>query len=137
MIELELAAPEPEEYCSLRVASGLSPKDEHAAAEALPRSLFAVSARDDGQLVGMARVVGDGLHVQVVDVAVLPDYQGQGISRSMLERVMQYIASLPTSTSVSLFADVDWLYQKFGFAPPGASQGMFLVDWPTRPTTNP
>ena len=40
-------------------------------------------------------------------------------------------ATLPRSTIVSLFADVDWLYGKFGFAVPRASVGMMLRDWPT------
>lgn len=76
-------------------------------------------------------------HVQVVDVAVHPDHQRQGVLPTMLERVMQYLANLPTSTTVSLFGDVDWLDQKLEFATPTTSTGMFLVDWPADPAEKP
>ena len=133
VISVESEIPGSEEFCALRVASGLSAKDEAAAAVALPRSLFAVTARDDGQLIGMARVVGDGLHVQVVDVAVHPDHQGRGISRTLKTAVVDYLRTLPPSTTVSLFADVDWLYHKFGFSRPKQSVGMFFVGWDELP----
>jgi len=42
---------------------------------------------------------------------------------------MEYIATLPTGTGVSLFADVDWLHQKFGFSVPTKSAGMYLTTW--------
>lgn len=124
-------APAVQEYCSLRVAAGLSAMDPTAAAAALPRSLFAVTIRSEQQLIAMGRIVGDGLHVQVVDIAVLPDFQGQGLSRKILEQIMSFIATLPRSTIVSLFADVDWLYGKFGFVDPQQTTGMTLKNWPT------
>lgn len=102
--------------------------DEAAAAAALPRSLFAVTIRDAGELVGMGRVVGDGLHVQVVDIAVTPDRQGSGLSRIVLDEIGRYLLGLPASTVISLFADVDWLYGKYGFTTPRQSAGMFLTD---------
>jgi hypothetical protein len=40
--------------------------------------------------------------------------------------IMDYVHSLPSSTIVTLFADVDWLYDKFGFAVPRSSTGMML-----------
>lgn len=118
--------PAPDEYCALRVLTGLSAMNPQAAVEALPRSLFAVTVRSDARLIGMGRVVGDGLHIQVVDIAVDPDFQGQGISRTIMENIMSYVATLPTSTLVNLFADVDWLYGKFGFAVPDHTTGMTL-----------
>ena len=131
MIELFEVAPQADEFCALRVAAGMSPKDVSAAALALPLSLYAVCLRDAQRLVGMGRVVGDGLHVQVTDIAVHPDYQGQGLSRTIMESIMRYIATLAPGTGVSLFADVDWLYQKFGFTVPTKSTGMYLTTWPT------
>lgn len=130
MIERFEQVPGVDEYCALRIATGLSAMDPVAAATALPRSLFAVCLRDGERLVGMGRVVGDGLHVQVTDIAVSPELQGRGLSRMVLDSVMAYIATLPRSTLVSLFADVDWLYQKYGFAPAEHSIGMFLYTWP-------
>ncbi|MCB1001600.1 MAG: GNAT family N-acetyltransferase [Acidimicrobiales bacterium] len=126
MFELTETVPDVDEFCDLRIAAGLSAMDRPAAAAALPRSLHAVSVRDGDRLVAMGRVVGDGLHVQVTDIAVHPEFQGRGLSRLVMESVMAYVHSLPASTIVSLFADVDWLYGKFGFAVPRASTGMML-----------
>jgi len=120
------AVPDVDEFCDLRIAAGLSAMDRTAAAAALPRSLHAVTIRLDGRLVGMGRVVGDGLHVQVTDIAVHPDHQKRGLSRTVMESIVRYLHSLPASTIVTLFADVDWLYDKFGFAVPTASTGMML-----------
>ena len=110
------APPAPREYCSLRSAAGLSPMTLQAAEASLPNSLYAVTVRHEEQLVAMGRVVGDGLHVQVVDIAVLPEFQGQGLSRVVMKRIMHFIdTSVAPCAVVSLLADVDWLYQKFGF----------------------
>ena len=115
-----------EEYCGLRIATGLSSMDPQAAVTALPRSLHAVTIRDGDRLIAMGRVVGDGLHVQVVDIAVEPEFQGQGLSRIVMENIMGFVSTLPTSTIVNLFADIDWLYQKFGFVVPEHTTGMSL-----------
>lgn len=136
VFEVRDEIPGVDEFCDLRIAAGLSAMDRGAAALALPRSLHAVTirtgrtGRDDGRLIGMGRVVGDGLHVQVTDIAVLPEHQGQGLSKLVLESIMRFVATLPRSTIVTLFADVDWLYHKYGFAVPSASTGMMLKHWP-------
>jgi len=125
-IALSQTLPAVDEYCALRILTGLSAMDAAAAVDALPRSLHAVTLRRDGELVGMGRVVGDGLHVQICDIAVHPDYQGQGLSRVIMENIMSFIDTLPKSTIVNLFADIDWLYQKFGFVVPTHTTGMSL-----------
>jgi ribosomal protein S18 acetylase RimI-like enzyme len=130
MFEVRDEIPGVDEFCELRVAAGLSAMDRAATATALPRSLYAVTIRDGDRLIGMGRVVGDGLHVQVTDIAVMPEHQGQGVSRLVLESIMRFIATLPRSTIVTLFADVDWLYHKFGFTAPNVSTGMRLTQWP-------
>ncbi len=125
--EISEAVPKPQEYCDLRVTCGLSEKSIDSATKGLPLSLYSITIRDSGTLIGMGRVVGDGLHVQVVDIAIHPDYQKKGLSRIILERIVNFVNTEISSTAtVSLFADVDWLYEKFGFAKPQKSQGMFL-----------
>ncbi len=106
--------PSPQEYCALRAKCGLGRRTIEAAAIALPRSLFAVSLRTSDQvLIGMGRVVGDqGSHVQVVDIAVDPEFQKQGLSRQIMNRIMTYMREqVPDCAYVNLFADVDYLYQ--------------------------
>lgn len=126
--ELREECPPPEEYCALRKLVGLSAMDLEAAREAIPLSLFGVTIRDQGKLIAMGRVVGDkGCFVQVVDIAVHTDYQKQGLSRKIMESIITYIEKeVPRCAVVSLFADIDYLYQKFGFVTPNTSTGMFL-----------
>lgn len=125
LVTAEGELPTPDEYCRLRQASGLSPMTKQAAERGLPNSLYGVTVRSSENLVGMGRVVGDGLHVQVVDIAVLPEFQGRGISRTIMESIMGYIdRDVPACSVVSLLADVDWLYHKFGFQESTRSTGM-------------
>ncbi len=67
----------------------------------------------------MGRVVGDGgCNYEVVDVAVHPDYQGQGYGFRIMQALMNYIHEhAPESAYVSLIADhgAPALYEKFGF----------------------
>ena len=118
-IELKAGIPGADEFRELRVAAGLSPKTAIAAQWGLEGSLFAVCVRDAGTLIGMGRVIGDGgLNFEIVDVAVHPDYQGQGYGLRIMEALMDYINEhAPESAYVSLIADrgAPALYEKFGF----------------------
>ena len=58
--------------------------------EALQHSWDAVSALDDGRLVGFGRVIADGvLHALIVDMIVLPSHQNRGIGRAILNRLVE------------------------------------------------
>ena len=116
---LSAQTPAPAEYMALRVAAGLSPKTIEAAERGLPNSLFAVCVRDGNELIGMGRVIGDGgCNFEIVDIAVHPDYQRQGLGSRIMESLMQYLRNnAPPSAYVCLIADggAPALYQKFGF----------------------
>jgi len=125
------AAPAPAEYCALRLATGLSAMDEAAAIAGLPASWCAVSLRVGDELVGMGRMVGDGaLFLQVVDIAVRPDWQRRGLGRRIMSALMDEARRrAPKCVIVTLLADGEAcrLYGQFGFqlsAP--RSQGMLL-----------
>lgn len=81
-------------------------------------TLGVVAVAHDGA-VGMARVVGDGVkYFYVQDVAVDPAYQGAGIGRALLERVLAKVgARAPAPAFVGLFATRvgDALYRSVGF----------------------
>ncbi|MEL7536240.1 MAG: GNAT family N-acetyltransferase [Pseudomonadota bacterium] len=127
-------APSVLEYCELRRVCGLSPKTIEAAERGLPNSLYATTIRDQGKLIAMGRVVGDrGCNYEVVDIAVHPDYQRQGLGQQIMAAIMSFIeADAPESAYVSLIADhhSPALYSKFGFEPTApVSIGMaFKVD---------
>lgn len=119
------------EYMALRIAAGLSSKTKEAAERGLPNSLFSVCVRSGDKLIGMGRIVGDGgCNFEIVDVAVHPGHQRQGLGRKIMESLMTYLReNAPPSAYVSLIADegAPALYRQFGFeftAP--ASVGMAL-----------
>lgn len=118
-LSFENETPGADEYRTLRVAAGLSPKSAHAAQLGLPGTLFAVCVREDDALVGMGRVIGDGgCNFEIVDIAVHPDYQRQEIGFRIMENLMDWLRrEAPESAYVSLIADhgAPALYQKFGF----------------------
>ena len=67
----------------------------------------------------MARVVQDGLQALIMDVVVLPEYQGQGIGKTLMVHVMEYLetASQGGGLFVNLMSAVDRVgfYEQFGF----------------------
>lgn len=110
-----------DDYIRLRGITGLSPFSRQAVVTGLPGSLYAVCVELEGETIGMGRVIGDGgCFVQIVDIAVDPDHQGQGLGKRIMTALMAWIdTELPNSTYVSLLADVpaDQLYAQYGFKP--------------------
>ncbi|MFD3259901.1 GNAT family N-acetyltransferase [Paenibacillus lentus] len=123
--------PDAENYAALRKQAGLSPRSEQGIKIGLGNSLFAVSLYAGDELIGMGRVIGDGgCFLQIVDIAVRPDYQGQGLGKLIMDELINYLKEeTPVDAYVSLIADqpADKLYLKYGFrytAPD--SLGMYL-----------
>ncbi|WP_138965245.1 GNAT family N-acetyltransferase [Streptomyces sp. YIM 121038] len=111
--------PSVETYLHLRAASGLSPRTVEQASAGLPHTWHAVTVYAGGEPVGMGRVVGDGGCVfQIVDMAVLPAHQGQGLGKQIMAALVGELERrAPEGAYVSLIADGDarFLYEKFGF----------------------
>ncbi len=107
------------EYLRLRSVAGLSAFSEEAAGKGLAGTLYSVVIEHEGAAIGMGRLIGDGgCFVQVVDIAVDPRHQGQGLGNAIMSALTGFITdNLPPSTYVSLIADVpaNRLYEKFGF----------------------
>ena len=75
-------------------------------------SLVTYAAYMDGKVVGLARAVGDGLTVVLVqDILVLPEYQGRGVGKMLLmamlkrfERVRQvFVVTDDTEKTVGFY----------------------------------
>ena len=121
-----------DEFLEMRAVAGLGARSVEAAAAGLPNTLYAVCVREGERLVAMGRVVGDGgLNFEIVDMAVHPDFQRQGIGYRIMDMLMGYLnAEAPSKAYVSMIADDDApkLYEKFGFTPVmPASIGMSLT----------
>ncbi len=124
------AAPAVDEYLALRAAAGLNPFSAQAATRGLAGTWAAACVRDGERLIGMGRVVGDdGCFFQIVDIAVHPSMQRQGLGRTIMQKLLDALnARAPAGAFVSLLADSpsEALYRKFGFqASAPVSAGMF------------
>ena len=89
---------------------------------AMNNTLFRVSIFDGNNIVAMARVIGDmGLCYYIKDVIVLPEYQGKGIGRMLIDELLKFINEhgVPdTHIFIELCAMLDKIpfYEKFGFS---------------------
>ncbi|MFD1885554.1 GNAT family N-acetyltransferase [Paenibacillus wenxiniae] len=134
-MEIQHRIPLIDEYLHLRKISGLSEMSREGAEKGLPLTLFAVILEEQGEVIGMGRVVGDGgLFFQVTDIAVHPDHQGKGYGKAIMGEIKQYLhANMPPRAMATLFADVpaDHLYAQFGFEYSSpVSLGMWLRQSP-------
>jgi GNAT superfamily N-acetyltransferase len=111
--------PSVENYIEIRLAAGLSRKSEEAATIGLKNSLHSVVVYHDATPIGIGRIIGDGgCFFEVTDMAVLPEHQGKGVGRLIMQALMDWLQeNAPKTAFVSLFADhgTPEFYQKFGF----------------------
>jgi len=126
----------PEEYSSLRAAAGWSKIEASLAANGLMHSAFIVSVRDGEKAIGMARVITDyGYTVYIADVIVHPDYQGKGIGRGIMTRIMAWVGEniAPGQAKyITLMAakGKEGFYEKFGFVRrPTDELGPGMTQW--------
>ena len=89
--------------------------------KALEGSLATFCACDGDMPVGMARLIGDGgMSFYIKDFAVLPDYQGQGVGRALMNAMESWIKEqlqLGWAVSLELISSKgrEAFYEKFGF----------------------
>ena len=64
--------------------------DPDALARAVDRSTYVVTARDDGELVGLARVMSDDVSIMYLqDILVRPSHHRQGIGTVLATRCLE------------------------------------------------
>lgn len=135
-LAVEPRLPTPKEYYDLCVSVGWEKAINFAAApRSLQNSLHGVTIVDgapcSARPVGMGRIVGDGaMYFYIQDVIVRPEYQGVGIGRLIVERLMAWLqAHAPDRAFVGLFAAEgrESLYAHLGFLRHPALTGMFYV----------
>ncbi|MEX0350170.1 MAG: GNAT family N-acetyltransferase [Paracoccaceae bacterium] len=121
MPDFSTLPPNVAEYRALRDASGLGNFSVAATETALVNTLHGVWLREGDELVGMARLIGDGgCFAQMTDVAVHPRFQGRGHGHAIMQRLMAWAQEhLPPDCYISLIADpgAERLYASVGFSP--------------------
>lgn len=110
-----------EAFAGLRDQAGWRHIEARQAEKALKNTCFSIAAVDEGRVVGIGRLVGDGAMIWYIqDVIVAPDYRRSGIGTAIMQKLMDYVRreAMPgTSVSVGLMAarGKEPFYEKFGF----------------------
>jgi len=124
----------PADYAMLRASQGWRALSAPQVEAALRNSAFLVAAKDGEHTVGMARLMSDdGYFAVVLDVVVLPEYQGRGIGREMMSRAVRHLQGnlRPGEHSYTILTCApgkEGFYEKMGFhRVPNEGEGAGLV----------
>jgi GNAT superfamily N-acetyltransferase len=131
-IEYLEQVPDPDSYFPLFESTGwqeIYGVDRENLARSLRRSWYVVAAYEASRLVGLGRVISDGvLYAVVFDMIVAPSHQGLGIGRQIMERILKHCSDAGVR-DILLFSarGKRGFYEKFGFLPrPDDAPGMIL-----------
>lgn len=108
------------QFLTLREAVGWSGKPQQIE-KAIEKGLYNIIAKDEGRIIGMGRLVGDGvMYWYMQDVIIMPQYQGKGIGKQLAERMLEYIRQnsiAGTTVTVGLMAALgkEPFYEKMDF----------------------
>lgn len=117
--ENELTA---KDFIRLKVATEFRDRPIEQVEKALENNLFDVIAVCNDEVIGMGRLVGDGvMYWYLQEIIVLPEFQGKGIGTRIVDRLLEYIKDNTTPgtfVSIGLTAATgkDTFYEKFGFS---------------------
>ncbi len=124
--------PETEKFMALFLSTGWNESYKLNAddlAKALAQSWFTYSAYDKDQLVGFGRLICDGVvHALIIDLIILPEYQGKGLGKFILEKLVDKCKQ-DQIRDIQLFSAKNKaeFYKKSGFTErPELSPGMEL-----------
>ncbi|MFA5432386.1 MAG: GNAT family N-acetyltransferase [Candidatus Paceibacterota bacterium] len=100
----------------LRKSIGWQPRSEKKWKEILSKSSFVYSLYDGKKLIGMGRLVEDGIMCMFYDVIVHKNYQGKGIGKAIVNKLIDQTKG-KKYCSVALFTDKDKIkfYKKLVF----------------------
>lgn len=109
-----------EDYRRLRQSVGWTVFSKTQAENSLKNGLYTVAASRNGQIVGMGRLIGDGMYYMIVDLVVQPVDQQMGIGSKILNMIVDYVERETPSggrSSVQLIAEKgkEIFYEKRGF----------------------
>jgi ribosomal protein S18 acetylase RimI-like enzyme len=113
------------ELAELYRIAPLGNKEPHDLRVAFTNSRYKVFLFDGGKLIGAGRALADGVDcAYLCDVAVHPDYQGQGLGRAL---VLQLRRLVEGHRKVLLYAAAgkEGFYRGLGFSPLPSAMAIF------------
>lgn len=124
-----------EEYMNLRKIVGWRQYPLEEAQAGLDHS-YIWCIRENGAPIGLGRVIWDhGYVIYIADIIVVPERQGQGLGRVLMEQVMDFIheqlkPGYKFMVSLSSAKGKDEFYKKFGFiSRPNDDVGPGMYQW--------
>lgn len=128
-----------EEYNALRLSVGWRPITEGQAERGLTHTTFLAAVRDGGRIIAMGRMLFDfGYTAYLGDVIVRPAYQGRGIGRRIVERLIDQTMEAACEGERVMFIlgaakDKEIFYEKLGFhRRPNEFSGGGMSMWRTK-----
>ena len=125
-----------EEFNKLRTIVGWNAIENELAINSIRNASFITTAIFNNEIIGMARVCGDGGYTVVIaDVIVKPDFQKKGIGRKLMENIMDYLKNNLKDGQeifVNLMSakDRETFYEQFGFIRrPNENVGAGMTQW--------
>jgi len=111
--------PSHEKYNELREVIGWGSLDADIVKKSLPNSVYSILARFEDEVVGFARVIGDGgLCYYIQEIIVHPQHQGKGIAKEFMKYIMNYFQQHACKRSyIGVFVgkDLEEFYKEYGF----------------------
>ena len=85
----------------------------------LKNTLYSIEVIDDNTIIGMGRLIGDGMYYMMVDIIVEPSYQGKGIGSNIVNKLIEYVykeTPVGGRSSIQLIAEKgkESFYEKLG-----------------------
>nr|WP_314864127.1 GNAT family N-acetyltransferase [uncultured Undibacterium sp.] len=105
----------------------------------IPRALVETSIQhslcfggyENGQQIAFARVVSDyATFAYLMDVFVLPEHQGRGLSRQLIQNIMDHPQLQGLRRFMLASSNARGLYQKWGFQALGKPEIMMEINHP-------
>ena len=129
----------PEEYMALRKKVGWMEFPLEEARNCVEYAYMVLCARDENdKAIGVVRLLWDGGYVAFLsDVIVVPEYQGQGIGRTLVEAVIKRIKDdmkpgYKVKLNLNSAKGKEPFYEKFGFQiRPNEDAGAGMDQWLT------
>lgn len=123
-------------YLKIREKVGWKKLTKKQAQKALDNSLFTVVAMEDGKILGMGRIVGDGAVIcYVQDLVIVPEAQTKGVGSLIMQSLTSYVRSVQQEGTEMMFALMcakgrEEFYEKMGFtARPTENLGPGMIQY--------
>lgn len=116
---IEQVIPTAQQWMDLRASVGWATFAPEVAEKSLAATLFCVCAFEHGELIGMGRVLGDGvISFYIGNIMVRPDRQNAGIGREIMERIGAWVENVAAPGAIASLLSIkgkEEFYTQFGF----------------------